>query len=77
MRFGIDKFVHKWNIIVSFMNLLSTEDAGMRPILIIAPHAKVYEIAEQAGKDNARVQVDYALLEELKKVRIPFFNNNR
>ena len=36
----------------------------MRPIMIIAPHAKVFKIAEQAVQDNEKVQVDYALLED-------------
>lgn len=36
----------------------------MRPIMIIAPHAKVFEIAQQAVKDNQKVQVEYALLED-------------
>ena len=36
----------------------------MRPIMIIAPHAKVLKIAEQAVQDNEKVQVDYALLED-------------
>jgi hypothetical protein len=34
------------------------------PIMIIAPHAKVYSIAEQAGQDTKKVQVEYALLED-------------
>ena len=36
----------------------------MRPIMIIAPHAKVLKIAEQAVQDNEKVQIDYALLED-------------
>ena len=36
----------------------------MRPIMIIAPHAKVLKIAEQAVQDNEKVQVEYALLED-------------
>ena len=36
----------------------------MHPIMIIAPHAKVYKIAEQAAQNNEKVQVDYALLED-------------
>ncbi|MGD9139606.1 MAG: sigma 54-interacting transcriptional regulator [Desulfobacterales bacterium] len=36
----------------------------MRPIIIIAPHAKVFRIAEQAVQENEKVQVDYALLED-------------
>lgn len=36
----------------------------MRPIMIIAPHAKVLKIAEQAVQANEKVQVEYALLED-------------
>jgi len=36
----------------------------MRPIMIVAPHAKVFKIAEEAVQDNEKVQVDYALLED-------------
>lgn len=36
----------------------------MRPIMIIAPHTKVYRIAEQAVQNNEKVQVEYALLED-------------
>ena len=36
----------------------------MRPIMIIAPHAKVYRIAEQAVQNNDKVRVEYALLED-------------
>lgn len=36
----------------------------MHPIVIIAPHAKVYKIAKQAVQDNQKVQVHYALLED-------------
>ena len=36
----------------------------MRPIMIIAPHAKVYRIAEQAVQNNEKVRVEYALLED-------------
>lgn len=36
----------------------------MRPIMIIAPHIKVYRIAEQAVQNNEKVQVEYALLED-------------
>lgn len=36
----------------------------MHPILIIAPHAKVYQIAVQAVQNNEKVHVDYGLLED-------------
>lgn len=36
----------------------------MRPIVIIAPHAKVYDIAEQVVLHNKKVKVEYALLED-------------
>ena len=36
----------------------------MRPILIIAPHAKVFEIAERVALNNEKVEVVYGLLED-------------
>lgn len=36
----------------------------MRPIMIIAPHARVLRIAEQAVQNNEKVQIEYALLED-------------
>lgn len=36
----------------------------MHPILIIAPHVKVYEIAKDVARNAAHVEVDYGLLED-------------
>ena len=36
----------------------------MHPIMIIAPHAKVFETAEQAAFNNEKIQVVYGLLED-------------
>jgi PAS domain S-box-containing protein len=40
------------------------KETAMRPIMIIAPHAKVFEIAGQAALKNEKVHVAYGLLED-------------
>lgn len=60
----VDFYVPLCNLYVSHANAELPKESTVKPILIIAPHFRVHEIASQAVRNNNLIQVVYGLFED-------------